>query len=222
MVRRKSSILWMRERSRDQYYRLAKERGYRSRAAFKLLQAARSQHFIKLGDRVVDLGAAPGGWLQVSRQLVENRGYVLGLDLKPIKPFPWKNVETLIGDVADESIVERIREKTGGKVDVILSDLSPNITGIWEMDHARQIYLAEKALNVAKSILKCRGNLFAKIFHGSEVEEFRREVEKYFSTVKFLKPKASRARSSEVYILARGYIAQPDNSPARLEERSDT
>lgn len=190
---------WLRERERDYYYRLAKESGYRSRAAFKLLQVSKKYQFIREGDTVVDLGAAPGGWTQAARTLVGEKGYVLGIDLKPIEPLPWSNVEFVVGDVreAESLLQERLRRKA----DVVLSDVSPNISGVWEVDHARQIELADASLRSALTILRPGGDFLAKAFQGDLLDGFIKDVRRHFDFVKIVKPMASRSKSSEVYVL---------------------
>ncbi|NIR86581.1 RlmE family RNA methyltransferase [Candidatus Bathyarchaeota archaeon] len=192
---------WIRERKREYYYRKAKEEKFRSRAAYKLLQAVKKRRFIKPGDVVVDLGAAPGGWIQSSRKIVGSRGFVLGVDLKPIQPIDQPNVRTVIGDVTDPKTVEQIRELLPRPADVVISDVSPNVSGIWELDHARQIDLARQSLRIATSVLRPRGNFFVKVFQGDMLNGFVREVKRHFAFVKLIKPKASRARSAELYVL---------------------
>ncbi len=196
---------WIEKRKKDYFYRKAKVEGYRSRAAYKLLQANKSYRFIKPRNRVVDLGCAPGGWLQVASKLVGSKGKVLGVDLKPIKPLNLPNVQFLQGDVSDESLPKKIISLIGGKLDVVLSDLSPSISGVWEVDHARQIDLAASALSIAKLTLKDGGSFFVKVFDGPYLKEFIAEMKKHFHEVKILKPKASRAESAELYLLGKGF-----------------
>jgi len=191
----------MRKRKREYYYRKAKEEKFRSRAAYKLLQAVEKRRFIKPGDVVVDLGAAPGGWIQASRKIVGSRGFVLGVDLKSIQPIDQTNVRTLIGDVTDPQTVEQIRELLPRSSDVVISDVSPSISGVWELDHARQIDLAQQSLRIATSVLRPKGNFFVKVFQGDMLNDFVREVKQHFAFVKLIKPKASRARSAELYVL---------------------
>lgn len=192
---------WIQERKRDYYYRKAKEEKYRSRAAYKLFQAVEKYHFIKKGDIVIDLGAAPGGWTQAARKIVGAEGFVLGVDLKPVEPFPERNVTTIIGDITEIETVRQILDIIPRKADVVISDASPNISGIWELDHARQIDLAQKALQIAIKILKPRGNFFAKVFQGDMLDDFTSKVKQHFKEVKVIKPKASRAKSSEIFVL---------------------
>jgi 23S rRNA (uridine2552-2'-O)-methyltransferase len=192
---------WIQNRKRDYYYQKAKAENYRSRATYKLSQTAKKYHFIRRGDVVVDLGAAPGGWIQAARKIVGKTGFVLGVDLKPIEPFPQQYVRTIVADFAEPQTLEQILDFLPRKADVVLSDASPNISGIWEVDNARQIDLAAKALKIALNVLRPRGNFFVKVFEGDMLPEFVKKVEKSFGVVKVVKPKASRARSSEIYLL---------------------
>lgn len=193
---------WIQDRKRDYYYKKAKAENYRSRATYKLSQAAVTYKFIRKGDVVVDLGAAPGGWIQAARKIVGKKGFVLGVDLKPIEPFPQEYVRTIIADFTEPETLQQILDLLPRKADVVLSDASPNISGIWEVDHARQIDLASHALKTALSVLKPAGNFFVKVFEGDMLANFVKKVEKYFGTVKVIKPKASRAKSSEMFVLA--------------------
>ncbi|MCX8176487.1 MAG: RlmE family RNA methyltransferase [Candidatus Bathyarchaeota archaeon] len=196
---------WFERRKRDFFYKKSKLEGYRSRAAYKLLQADKIYHFIKPGDTVADLGCAPGGWLQVAGRLVGLRGKVFGVDVKPVKPLNMKNVKFLLDDVSNPKLPEKLLKLAGKNFDVVLSDLSPNLTGVWEVDHARQIDLAEKAYKVACLILKNNGTFFTKVFDGPYLKDFIREVKKQFKDIKILKPKASKPESAELYILAKGF-----------------
>ena len=192
---------WVKERKREYYYRKAKEERFRSRAAYKLLQAVEKHRFIKPGDVVVDLGAAPGGWTQASLEFVGSTGFVLGVDLKRIEPIDLPNVRAVTGDVTDSQTIQHIKELLPRSADVVVSDVSPNISGIWELDHARQIDLARRSLRVATSVLKPKGNFFVKVFQGDMLNDFVKEVKQHFGFVKLVKPKASRAKSSELYVL---------------------
>lgn len=192
---------WVRERKRDYYYKKAKEEKYRSRAVYKLLQAVKKYHFMKYGDVVVDLGAAPGGWIQAAMKIVGSKGFILGVDIKPIDPFSIRNVQTIVGDIREHDTLQQIMELIQRKADVVVSDVSPNISGVWELDHARQIDMAQKALEIATEALKVNGNFFAKVFQGDMLNDFILKMKKRFDVVKIIKPKASRARSSEIFIL---------------------
>jgi 23S rRNA (uridine2552-2'-O)-methyltransferase len=193
---------WIQDRKRDYYYQKAKAENYRSRATYKLSQAARKYHFIRRGDVVVDLGAAPGGWIQAARKIVGKTGFVLGVDLKPIAPFPQEYVRTIVADFTEPETLQLILDFLPRKADVVLSDASPNISGIWEVDNARQIDLAAQALRLALSVLRPSGNFFVKVFEGDMLAGFVKTVKKHFDAVKVIKPKASRAKSSEMFLLA--------------------
>ncbi len=196
------SKAWIKAHKREYYYRKAKEEKYRSRASYKLLQVIEKYQFIKPGDIVVDLGAAPGGWMQVAQKTVGNKGFVLGIDINPIQPFETQNFQTIIADIMDSQIIEQIKKYLPKQADVVLSDVSPNISGIWEVDNARQTDLARRSLEVAISVLKPNGNFFGKIFQGEITESFVKEVKRHFTFVKLAKPKASRPKSAELYVLA--------------------
>lgn len=191
----------MQERRRDYYYKKAKEEKYRSRAAYKLLQVVKKHPFMKKGNVVVDLGAAPGGWIQVARKIVGSKGFVLGIDLRPIEPFSEGNVRTIVGDITEQETLQQIVKFLPKKVDAVISDASPNISGVWEVDHARQIDLGKQALKITLETLKPSGSFLVKIFQGDMLNDFIDEVKQNFEAVKIIKPKASRAKSSEIFIL---------------------
>ncbi|NWF87224.1 RlmE family RNA methyltransferase [Candidatus Bathyarchaeota archaeon] len=192
---------WIQQRKKDYYYKKAKEEKYRSRAAYKLFQAIEKYHFMKSGDVVVDLGAAPGGWIQAARKVVGSKGFVLGVDLKSIEPFSQSNVRTFIGDLTKLETLEQILSALPGKADVVISDASPNISGIWEVDHARQIDLAEQSLKIALETLRFSGSFFVKVFEGDLLNNFIAKMKEHFEIVRIIKPKASRVKSSELFIL---------------------
>jgi 23S rRNA (uridine2552-2'-O)-methyltransferase len=196
---------WIQDRKRDYFYKKAKEEKYRSRASYKLSQANNKYNFIKYGDIVVDLGAAPGGWIQVAKKIIGNKGFILGVDLRKIEPFPQNYVCTIIGDITEPETRQQIVELLPNKADVILSDASPNISGIWEVDHARQIDLAQQALEIASEVLKPSGSFFVKVFQGDMLDDFIRKLKKCFDVVKIVKPQASRAKSSEMFVLGMGF-----------------
>jgi len=196
---------WVNERKREFYYRKAKAEKFRSRACYKLLQAVKKHQFIKPGNVVVDLGGAPGGWTQAALQLVEDSGFVLAVDLKPIENFKETNVRTILGDISEQKISKDIQEFLPHFADVVISDVSPNISGVWELDHARQVDLASHSLRIAASILRSGGNFFVKVFQGSMTNKFVNEAKHYFSFVKLVKPKASRSKSAELYLLGMNF-----------------
>ena len=193
---------WIHDRKRDYYYKKAKAENYRSRATYKLSQAAKKYHFIRKDDVVIDLGAAPGGWIQAARKIVGKKGFVLGIDLEPIASFPQGYVRTIVADFTEPETLQKILDLLPRKADVVLSDASPNISGIWEVDNARQIDLATEALKITLCISRPSGNFFVKVFEGDMLPGFVRMVKKHFEVVKLIKPKASRAKSSEMFLLA--------------------
>jgi 23S rRNA (uridine2552-2'-O)-methyltransferase len=195
---------WIQNRKREFYYRKAKAENYRSRATYKLVQADQKYQFIKRNDIIVDLGAAPGGWIQAARKITGKNGFVLGVDLKSIEPFAQEYIRTIVADMTETDTVQQILSFLPRKADVVISDAAPNITGVWDVDHARQIDLATKALEIAQSILLPSGNFFVKVFEGDLLNDFIQMVKSKFEIVKIVKPQASRAKSSEMYILALG------------------
>lgn len=197
---------WVKNRKREYFYRKAKKEKFRSRASYKLLQAVKKHRFIKPGYVVVDLGAAPGGWTQAARKLVGDSGFVLAVDVKRMAPVEVPNVLAIIGDVAEPHTIQNILKFLPRSADAVISDVSPNVSGIWELDHARQIDLANNSLRIATSILRFGGNFFVKIFQGRTTSKFIEEVRQNFSFVKLVKPKASRSKSAELYILGRNFI----------------
>jgi 23S rRNA (uridine2552-2'-O)-methyltransferase len=194
---------------RDHYYRRAKSEGYRSRASYKLLQIQTSYNVIRRGDIVVDLGAAPGGWLQVIRQL---NATAIAVDLQQIAPL--EGVTAIRADITDpESVNEQI-QRISSRVDVVVSDAAPNLSGVWSLDHARSISIASSALKIARCVLKTGGNFVVKVFQGDLFETFKREVDANFGFVKAYNPLASRKQSAEVYIVAKRYIPSQENRDA--------
>jgi len=193
---------WYREKKKEHFYKEAKKIGYRARSAFKLKQIQKKFRIIKKGDLVIDLGAAPGGWSQVAKELVGEQGTVVGVDLSPIESLD--GVTFLQGDLTMESTMLEIIDIIGdNKVDVLLSDMSPDISGSYSVDHARSIYLCEQALAVSETLLKNGGNFVCKAFDGEDLKEFVNKTNKLFKFVKRFSPDASRKSSSEVYIIAR-------------------
>jgi len=195
----------MQEHVNDAYVRRARREGYRSRAAYKLLEIARAERLITPGMTVVDLGAAPGGWSQVAAQLAGPRGKVVAVDLLEMKSL--SSVVFVQGDLADLSTVERVESALeAAPVDLVLSDMAPNISGIGVSDQARALHVAELALTFSVKWLKPDGNLLVKTFQGASFPELRGMMSRHFRQVASRKPGASRSRSSEVYLLCRGLI----------------
>ncbi|HVX03217.1 MAG TPA: RlmE family RNA methyltransferase [Nitrososphaera sp.] len=189
---------------RDHYRRLAKDQGYRSRAAYKLKQINDSYRILKRGNRIVDIGCAPGGWVQVATKEVGPGGRVVGIDLKEVEPVADSTI--LQGSIDDPVAVGKIIEALGAeKADVILSDLAPNVSGMWEVDHARQIDLTRSALALAKQVLKVGGNAVFKVFEGEFLNELKGEMKASFGKVLVSKPTASRQESSELYLVCVGF-----------------
>ncbi|MDD1764624.1 MAG: RlmE family RNA methyltransferase [Candidatus Methanomethyliaceae archaeon] len=191
----------------DFYYKEAKRAGFRSRSALKLKEIAVNYGLIRRGDYVADLGAAPGGWLQVEREFVGDQGLVVGVDLSIIKPLPFENVKLIKGDISDSAVLEELRRVSGRQIDVVVSDLAPKFSGVHDLDHVRQIALARIALASASKILKKGGRMVIKVLMGSEFNAFLKDTEKSFTHVKVFKPKASRESSSEIYLICKGYIS---------------
>lgn len=210
MARNKTSKskTWMREHVDDVYVQRAKREGYRSRAAYKLQEIARKDRLIARGSTVVDLGASPGGWSQVAAELVGPTGKVIAVDL--LEMVPMRAVVFIQGDFRDDETVARVQSELGGApVDLVVSDMSPNISGISVSDQARVIHLAELALDFAAKWLKPEGNLLVKTFQGVGFEEFRDAMRRHFRHVLTRKPEASRGRSSEIYLLGKALIRNP-------------
>jgi 23S rRNA (uridine2552-2'-O)-methyltransferase len=195
---------WLNDRKNEYYFKKAKEENYRSRSTYKLVQANEKYGFIQRNSIVVDLGAAPGGWIQAARKMTGKNGYVLGVDLKPIEPFTQEYIRTIIADFTEPGTIDVIMSFLRRKADVVLCDAAPNITGVWEVDHARQIELAEKALEIAQCVLRPSGSFFVKVFEGELLNDLMQTVKILFDEVKLVKPQASRQQSSEMYLLALG------------------
>lgn len=190
---------------RDGFFRKARREGYRSRAAYKLLEINRRFRLIRTGHAVADLGAAPGGWLQVASELAGPRGRVLGFDLQPIPPFSRRNVTAFELDLLAEGAAERIGDLLGCSADGVLSDMAPRLSGIRDADQQRALELALKALEIARTILKPRGVFLCKMFTGVDAEGLVGEVSDHFHEVQRVRSAATRKGSSEVYVVARGF-----------------
>ena len=203
MARTKTSKAWMHEHVTDVYVRRAKQDGYRSRSAYKLLEILDKDKLVRPGMTVVDLGAAPGGWSQVLAPLVGAKGQVIALDLLEMEPL--RGVVVIRGDFSEDSTLKLLDQHTGDRsIDLVVSDMAPNISGVGLVDQARSIQLAELALEFSLDRLKPGGDLIVKVFQGSGLDEFRKALSIAFGAVAVRKPKASRDRSSEFYLLARG------------------
>ena len=203
MARSKSSNRWLSEHFDDYYVKMAQQKGLRSRSAFKLLELQDKYQLIKPGMIVVDLGAAPGGWCQVVQPLVKDSGKVLALDILEMEPV--HGVEFIHGDFTEDGSLQALEAVLGGhKVDLVLSDMAPNMSGMATIDQAKAMYLAELALEFVKAHLKPGGDYVVKLFQGTDFDVYVREVRSLFEKVQVRKPKASRPRSREVYLLARG------------------
>ena len=204
MARSKSSHRWMQRHVSDEYVKRSQKDGYRSRAAYKLLELQEKDRFIKPGQVVVDLGAAPGGWLQVVAPLVGSKGMVIGLDLLEIEPLP--GVELIQGDFQEDAVLDRLHAVLEGRpVDLVISDMAPNVSGVAAVDQPRAMYLCELALDFCRQALRPGGSLVIKVFQGEGFDAFFRDVKSSFTRVVTRKPKASRAKSREVYLVAGNY-----------------
>ncbi len=204
MGRSKSSSRWMQEHFEDEYVKMAQVQGYRSRAVFKLKEIQEKDHLIKPGMNVIDLGAAPGGWSQFARQLLGKKDKLIALDILPMEPLD--GVDFIQGDFREEAVLDLLHTTLeGAPVNLVMSYMAPNMSGNKGVDQPRAIYLGELALDTAKTVLTKEGSFLVKLFHGEGFEAFHLDVQRYFTKVVIRKPKASRPRSNEVYILAKGF-----------------
>jgi 23S rRNA (uridine2552-2'-O)-methyltransferase len=194
---------WRKDQSKDRYFRQAKQEGYRSRSAYKLLQINERFNILHRGARVVDLGAAPGGWSQVCARTVGKEGKVIACDLVEVNAM--RGVRLIQGDMTTPEVRERIRQAARGPIDVVLSDAAPSTTGIRDRDHAASINLAETALLIAKELLAPGGSLVVKVFEGEYFPDYLAEVRRSFSVVKAHRPAASRSESREMFVVAQGF-----------------
>jgi 23S rRNA (uridine2552-2'-O)-methyltransferase len=207
MARSKSSKRWLAEHFDDPFVKQAQKLGLRSRSAFKLLEMNEKYDLIKQGACIVDLGCAPGGWCQVARERCGTHGRVIGLDILPMDSLD--GVEFIEGDFTEDEPLAELEQILGGQqVDLVLSDMAPNMSGMTAMDQPKAMYLAELALEFARRHLKPDGNFLVKVFHGEGFDEFVREVRSLFKKVIVRKPNASRPRSREVYLLAQGHLVE--------------
>ena len=202
--RTKSSARWLAEHAADPYVKRAHEEGWRSRAAFKLEEIQRTDRILRPGMTVVDLGAAPGGWSQFAARTLAGKGRVIALDVLEMPALP--GVEFIQGDFTEDSVLEQLNASLGGqKVDLVMSDMAPNMMGIADVDHDRSMALVDLAVDFASHSLRPGGDLLMKVFQGREFQPLVARLRRDFESVKLRKPKASRSRSAEVYVLARGY-----------------
>ncbi|MEO5702693.1 MAG: 23S rRNA (uridine(2552)-2'-O)-methyltransferase RlmE [Gammaproteobacteria bacterium] len=218
MARSKSSSRWLKEHFDDEYVKKAQQEGYRSRAVYKLLEINQNDRILHSGMTIVDLGAAPGGWSQLARKIMGDKGTVIALDILPMEPLD--GVEFIQGDFTEQHVLDVLLDKVGaavnaGGVGLVMSDMAPNISGINSVDQPRAIYLAELALDLARNILKPGGDLLIKVFQGEGFDELYKELRASFKQVLVRKPKASRARAREVYMLARAF-----RKTAEIHQRS--
>lgn len=201
----KTSKQWMREHVNDPYVQMAQKDGYRSRAAYKLLEINAKDKLLKPNMVVVDLGATPGGWSQVAAREIGRGGKVIGLDLLPLDPLA--GVDFIQGDFRDDAVLKQLRDLLAGRqVALVISDMAPNMSGVLNADLARALYLAELALEFAYEQLQADGYFLVKVFQGAGFEDYLKLMRSRFSKVVTRKPKASRDRSSELYLLATGKI----------------
>jgi len=204
MAKTKSSRRWLDRHFSDAYVKRAQQEGYRSRAVYKLLEIQEKDRILSRGMRVVDLGAAPGGWSQVAARIVGAGGCVAALDVLPMAPLP--GVTFIQGDFREDEPLARLRRALGGDpVDLVLSDMAPNVSGNAAVDQPRMIYLGELALDLARQVLKPGGSLVVKIFQGEGFETYLKEMRGSFKRVASRKPRSSRAKSREFYLVATGY-----------------
>lgn len=204
MARSKTSKKWLREHFDDEYVKKAQQEGWRSRAVYKLIEIDEKDRLLKPGMTVVDLGAAPGSWSEYAARKVGDKGKVIALDILPMDPIPGVNF--IKGDFREDEIYEQLLKVIGEKpVDLVMSDLAPNISGMKAVDQPRAMYLAELTLELAHKVLRPGGDMLLKAFTGEGLDKFKREIRQHFSKLIVRKPKASRPRSPEIYLLARGY-----------------
>jgi len=203
---------------KDEYYNKAKQQGYRARSAYKLQQLDETAGLLGEGRTVVDLGAAPGGWLQVAAERVGERGTVVGVDRQRIDPLdsPEPTVEYVRGDMTEASTKEKVRDavggttdERGGPVDVVISDMAPNMTGDYDLDHARSVHLVRQAFDVATDLLDSGGDFCAKVFDGQDLQDLKADIEPEFEYVREVRPDASRDSSSELYLVAKHRLTAP-------------
>ena len=202
--RTKSSARWLEEHESDPFVKAARAAGYRSRAVYKLDEIQRTDKILRPGMTIIDLGAAPGGWSQYTVRALQGRGRIVALDILPMNPIV--GVDFVQGDFGSDEIVEKLLATLGtDKPELVMSDIAPNMTGMADVDHLRGMHLVELALDFAERTLTPGGDFLVKVFQGRDFQGFVQRLRRGFESVKVRKPKASRSRSSELYLLARGY-----------------
>ncbi|UJF24667.1 23S rRNA (uridine(2552)-2'-O)-methyltransferase RlmE [Suttonella sp. R2A3] len=206
MARSKSSHRWLKEHHNDKYVQQAREEGYRSRAVYKLKEIQAKDKLIKPGMTIVELGAAPGGWSQYAAECLQGRGHIFALDILPMDALP--DVTFIQGDFREESVLAQLEDLIGENagIDLVISDMAPNTSGIKSVDQAKSMYLVELAVDFALQHLQEHGNLLTKVFHGPGFDKLMRSLKNDFTQVLTRKPSASRQRSQETYLLAKGLI----------------
>ena len=203
MAKSKSSQRWLREHFNDEYVKKSQKEGFRSRAVYKLKEIQERDKILRPGMKIVDLGAAPGGWSQYAVKELGKKGRIFALDLLAIDPI--ENVEFIQGDFTEDNIYQQLMDCLEGQlIDLVISDIAPNLSGVKSVDQPKMVYLAELALDFSLQVLTPKGCFLTKIFQGEGVEQYYQTLRKHFSSVVTRKPKASRPRSREVYILAKG------------------
>ncbi|HKX20951.1 MAG TPA: RlmE family RNA methyltransferase [Nitrososphaeraceae archaeon] len=194
---------------RDEYRKLAKDQGYRSRSSYKLLELIKKYNVVKVNDSILDIGCAPGGWLQVSKKYSGVNGQVVGIDKSPV--IPLAGISVIQVDIEDSNVLQIIKQRFPILYDVVLSDLSPNVSGIWHYDHERQISLTLLALDISTKVLKVGGNAIFKIFEGEFSGNVKQTACRVFKNVTTNKPKASRQKSSEFYLVCSSFCGTINN-----------
>jgi len=192
----------------DRYYKKAKQEGFRSRAAYKLFELQQRYRLLRAGDKIVDLGAAPGGWLQVAVKVVGQNGKVIGVDIQAMQPFSERQIVLVHGDVSSDEIQSKIKELLGGMADAVISDMAPKLSGIRDADMARAVELNRLAFDVAVPLLRPGGSLLIKSFMSNELHHLTAELKRQFSDVQRTKPEATRQGSSEFYFVAKGFLGK--------------
>ncbi|MDK2777743.1 MAG: 23S rRNA (uridine(2552)-2'-O)-methyltransferase RlmE [Pseudomonadota bacterium] len=206
MARSKTSADWLKEHVDDVYVQKAQQDGYRTRASYKLIELDEKDKLLKPGMTVIDLGAAPGGWSQVVTRRLNGSGVIIASDILPMDPI--EDVNFIQGDFTEESVFDELMAVVDGRlVDLVISDMAPNMSGVASIDQPGSMYLVELALDMARQVLKPNGQFVAKVFQGEGFDEYIKELRSSFSKVMIRKPKASRARSKEVYVVGKGFRA---------------